>query len=31
MRYERSDNFYLCIGMRGFDFEVLLESRLLPG
>jgi len=31
MRYERSSNMYLCIGVRGFDREGFLESRLLPG
>ena len=31
MRYERSGNSFLCIGMRGFIGEGLLESRLLPG
>jgi hypothetical protein len=30
MRYERSDNSFLCIGMRGFIEGSLLESRLLP-
>ncbi len=31
MRYERSGNMFLCIGMRGFIYEGILESRLLPG
>jgi hypothetical protein len=31
MRYERSGNWFLCIGMRGFIAEGFLESRLLPG
>lgn len=31
MRYERSDNIFLCIGMRGFICGGFLESRLLPG
>jgi hypothetical protein len=30
MRYERSGNIYLCIGMRGFIEGSLLESRLSP-
>lgn len=30
MRYERSSNMFLCIGMRGFIREGFLESRLLP-
>jgi len=31
MRYERSANIFLCIGVRGFEWEGVLESRLLPG
>jgi hypothetical protein len=30
MRYERSDNIYLCIGVRGFDALGFLFTRLLP-
>ena len=30
MRYERSDNIFLCIGVRGFIRVGFLESRLLP-
>jgi hypothetical protein len=30
MRYERSDNTFVCIGVRGFDFEEFLFTRLLP-
>jgi len=30
MRYERTDEIFLCIGVRGFDYEGFLESRLLP-
>ena len=30
MRYERSEDIFLCIGVRGFDFGVFLESRLSP-
>lgn len=30
MRYERSNNTFLCIGVRGFEFKGFLESRLLP-
>jgi hypothetical protein len=30
MRYERSDNIYLCIGVRGFDTKGFLFTRLLP-
>ena len=31
MLYERSDNIFLCIGVRGFIEGAFLESRLLPG
>jgi hypothetical protein len=30
MRYERTDEIFLCIGVRGFDYKGFLESRLLP-
>jgi hypothetical protein len=30
MRYERSNNFFLCIGVRGFDYEGPLFTRLSP-
>jgi hypothetical protein len=30
MRYERTDEIFLCIGVRGFDTKGFLESRLLP-
>ena len=29
MRYERSDDNFLCIGVRGFDYEGFLLTRLL--
>ena len=29
MRYEQSDNTFLCIGVRGFDYEGFLFTRLL--
>jgi hypothetical protein len=30
MRYEPSGKIFLCVGVRGFDGEGFLESRLLP-
>jgi hypothetical protein len=30
MRYERADNTFLCIGVRGFDDVAFLFARLLP-
>ncbi|HJS17214.1 MAG TPA: hypothetical protein VJ785_00590 [Anaerolineales bacterium] len=30
MRYEKSDGSFLCTGVRGFDREGLLFTRLLP-
>jgi hypothetical protein len=30
MRYERSNDIFLCIGVRGFDHEGTLFTRLLP-
>jgi len=30
MRYERADEIFLCIGVRGFDSDGFLFTRLLP-
>ena len=30
MRYERSEDIFLCIGVRGFDNEGFLFTRLSP-
>jgi hypothetical protein len=30
MRYERTNDIFLCIGVRGFDTEGFLFTRLLP-
>jgi hypothetical protein len=30
MRYEQADIIFLCIGVRGFDSEGFLFTRLLP-
>jgi hypothetical protein len=30
MRYEQAENFFLCIGVRGFDTEGSLFTRLSP-
>jgi hypothetical protein len=30
MRYEQADHIFLCIGVRGFDYEGPLFTRLSP-